>query len=220
LLLKFEELFDGMLGGWKLPPVSFKLKEGGNLYHGKPYPIPKIHMATTLMKEINCLLSIGVLKWQPSLQWASPSFIIPKKDHTVCTILDFRELTKRIVKKPYTIPKIITTLQELEGFTYATVLDLNMDFYTIRLDPASAKICTIIFPWGKDFYQRMPIGFVGSADIFQAKMGSLMATLEYVRAYTDNLFFITRGSHDDLNQPSNVKELWQFLGVVQYYRDM
>ncbi len=28
LLLKFEELFDGMLGGWKLPPVSFELKEG------------------------------------------------------------------------------------------------------------------------------------------------------------------------------------------------
>jgi hypothetical protein len=27
LLLKFEELFDGMLGDWKLPPVSFYLKE-------------------------------------------------------------------------------------------------------------------------------------------------------------------------------------------------
>ncbi len=26
LLLKFEELFDGMLGDWKLPPVSFELK--------------------------------------------------------------------------------------------------------------------------------------------------------------------------------------------------
>ncbi len=28
LLLKYEELFDGMLGDWKLPPVSFELKEG------------------------------------------------------------------------------------------------------------------------------------------------------------------------------------------------
>jgi hypothetical protein len=41
LLLKFEELFDGMLGDWKLPPVSFELKEGAKLYHGRPYPIPK-----------------------------------------------------------------------------------------------------------------------------------------------------------------------------------
>jgi hypothetical protein len=27
-LLKFESLFDGTLGDWKLPPVSFELKEG------------------------------------------------------------------------------------------------------------------------------------------------------------------------------------------------
>ncbi len=60
LLLKFEELFNGMLGGWKLPPVSFELKEGAKPYHGRPYPIPKIHKAT-LMKDIDCLILIGVL---------------------------------------------------------------------------------------------------------------------------------------------------------------
>jgi hypothetical protein len=43
LLLDFEELFDGMLGDWKLPPVSFELKEGAKPYHGRPYPIPKVH---------------------------------------------------------------------------------------------------------------------------------------------------------------------------------
>jgi hypothetical protein len=66
LLLKFEELYDGTLGDWKLLPVSFELKEDAKPYHGRPYPIPKIHKAT-LMKEINCLIPIGVLKWQPSL---------------------------------------------------------------------------------------------------------------------------------------------------------
>ena len=99
-----------------------------------------------------------------------------------------------------------------------------------------------------------------------------MATLEYVRAYIDDLLIITKGSHDDhqdkleqvfiqlrdtglninaakllqeaeylgniltrggitpqpkkvqailaLNLPNKVKELQQFLGMVQYYRDM
>ncbi len=36
LLLKYEELFDGMLRDWKLPPVSIELKEGAKLYHGMP----------------------------------------------------------------------------------------------------------------------------------------------------------------------------------------
>jgi hypothetical protein len=41
------------------------------------------------------------------------------------------------------------------------------------------------------------MGFAGLADIFQAEMGNLMATLEYVRAYIDNLLIITKSGHDD-----------------------
>jgi hypothetical protein len=59
LLLKYKELFDGMLGDWKLPPVSIELKEGTMPYHGRPYPILKVHKAT-LMKEIDQLVAIGV----------------------------------------------------------------------------------------------------------------------------------------------------------------
>ncbi len=62
------------------------------------------------------------------------------------TITDFRELNKHIVRKRYPIPEISMILQELEGFTYATALDLNMGYYTIRLDPTASKMCTIIFP--------------------------------------------------------------------------
>ncbi len=65
MLLKFELLFDGTLGDWKLPPVSFELKEGMKTYHGRPYPIPHKHKAI-LMKEINWLCDIGVLEWQSS----------------------------------------------------------------------------------------------------------------------------------------------------------
>ncbi len=41
------------------------------------------------------------------------------------------------------------------------------------------------------------MGFAGLADIFQPEMGNLMATLEYVRAYIDNLLVIAKGSLDD-----------------------
>jgi hypothetical protein len=111
----------------------------------------------------------------------------------VCTISDFRELNKHIVRKPHPIPKISTILQKLEGFTYATALDLNMCYYSIRLDPTASKMCTIIFPWGKYSYKSLPMGFGGSADIFQAQIMDLMASLEFVRVYMDDLLIITRG---------------------------
>jgi hypothetical protein len=65
VLLKFKLLFDGTLGDWKLPPVSFELKEGMKPHHGRPYPIPHKHK-TILIKEIKRLCNIGVLEWQPS----------------------------------------------------------------------------------------------------------------------------------------------------------
>jgi hypothetical protein len=98
----------------------------------------------------------------------------------VGTISDVRELNKRIVRKPYPIPKISTILQELEGLTYATALDLNMGYYTIRLDPMASEMCTIISSWEKYSYKRLPRGFGGSADIFQAQIMDMMASFEFV----------------------------------------
>jgi hypothetical protein len=139
------------------------------------------------MKELERLCKLGILTRQPASEWALPSFIIPKKDTTVCFLKDFWEVTKRLVRKPFLIPKISTVLQEIEGFSFATALDLNMGYYTIRLDPDASKICTIIFPWGKNSYKRLPMGIAGSPDIFQGKMLELMESLEYVRAYLDDL---------------------------------
>jgi hypothetical protein len=41
------------------------------------------------------------------------------------------------------------------------------------------------------------MGYGGSADIFQAQMMDLMASLEYVQAYIDDLLIITRGNLED-----------------------
>jgi hypothetical protein len=76
-------------------------------------------------------------------------------------------------------------------------LDLNMGYYTIRLDPKAVEMFTTIFPWGKYSYLRLPMGYAGSADIFQAEMMNLTEALEYVRAYNDNLLVITRGTLED-----------------------
>ena len=121
-----------------------------------------------------------MLKRQPDSEWASPTFIIPKKNKTVRFISDFREVNKHIVRTPYPIPKIPTVLQEMEGFTYATALDLNMGYYTIRLDPDSQKICTVILPLGKYSYWRLPMGICGLPDFFQEKMTGLMQCLDYI----------------------------------------
>ena len=63
-------------------------------------------------------------------------------------LTDFKRLNERLVRKPFSLPTTSTGLQELRCFTYATALDLNMGYYTIRLDPDASRICTINFPLG------------------------------------------------------------------------
>jgi hypothetical protein len=153
--------------------------------------VPKIHK-DTVIEEVVRLIELGVLERQPAFEWALPYFIIPEKDNTVRFLSDFWEVNKRLVRKPSPIPKISTVLQEIVGFSYATALDLNMGYCTIRLDPDASKVCTIIFPRGKYSYKRLPSGIAGSPDIFQGKMSALMETLEYVRAYLNDLLCISK----------------------------
>ncbi len=106
--------------------------------------MPKVHKET-IIKEVERLCQLGVLERQHASEWASPSFIIPKKDKTICFLSDFWEVNKRLVRKPFPFPKISTVLQEIQGFSYATALDLNMGYYTIRLDPDAFKSAPLYF---------------------------------------------------------------------------
>jgi hypothetical protein len=79
----------------------------------------------------------------------------------------------------------------MRGFQWATALDLNMGYYHIVLHPDARKYCTVVLPWGKYEYLRLPMGLCNSPDIFQEKMSDLVSGLEFARAYIDDLLIIT-----------------------------
>jgi Reverse transcriptase (RNA-dependent DNA polymerase) len=54
----------------------------------------------------------------------------------------------------------------------------------------------MILPWGKYRYCRLPMGLIGSPDIFQAIINDLMGDLPNVRAYLDNILVTTAGSFE------------------------
>ena len=80
----------------------------------------------------------------------------------------------------------------MEKFTYATSIDLNMGYYHITLDQHSRSLCTIVLPWGKYEYCRMPMGLCNSPDIFQEKMNELFVGFEDVWACILMLVYLLR----------------------------
>ena len=114
-------------------------------------------------------------------------FTISKPDGSLWSLADLRELNNRIKHYPFPIPKVQDMLQKLEGIMWATLLDLNMGYYHILLTPKASRLCTVVLPWGKYEYLRLPMGLCNSPNIFQEKMSKLMSGLEFARAYLNNL---------------------------------
>ena len=115
---------------------------------------------------MNRVIKIGVLKKIDNSQWRAPTFIIPKINGTVRFISDLRELNKTITKRNrFQSLTIQDLLLKLEGFQYATSLDLTMGYYHFTLCPVSWRLYTIVLPWSKCEYQLLPMGLCNSPDI-------------------------------------------------------
>jgi hypothetical protein len=72
-----------------------------------------------------------------------------------------------------------------------------MGYYHITLSPFSKRLCTIVTPFGKYEYRRLPIGLSNSPDIFQEKISDLMSGLDFIRAYIDDILIISSSTWDD-----------------------
>jgi hypothetical protein len=74
-------------------------------------------------------------------------------------------------------------IRSMEGFNFASALDLNMGYYHIKLDADAQNLCTLVFPWGKYKYKRLPHGYQDflDHDFFQNVTVKLVQDMEYAK---------------------------------------
>ncbi len=147
-------MFDGTPGVYPHKKVHIDIDPNTKPVHSRPYPVPQIHLKT-FKKELNHLVEIGVLAAQQESEWASPSFITPKKDGRVRWISNLRQLNKVIRCKQYPLPIITDILRKRSGYKFFTKLDVSMQYYMFELDEESQDLCTIFTPFGKYKYLRL-----------------------------------------------------------------
>jgi len=166
LVRKYSRLFSGKLGLYRGKPIHLEVDDGAIPVHARPYSIPHAHR-DVFRDELRRLEDITVLHPCGATDWAAPTFIIPKKDGSVRVVTDFRELNKVLKRRIYPLPRIQDIMQRRTRYKFCTKLDLSMMFYAFVLDEQSRQLCTIITPFGKFQYGRLPMGIKCAPDIAQ-----------------------------------------------------
>ena len=115
------------------------------------------------------------------------------KTNRVRFLSDFRDLNRQLKRKPHPMQKIREIILKLELFQYDTSLELKMCYYHVCLIKQSSKMYTIILPWVKYEYKRLPMGVSTFLVIFQDKTNEMFRGFEFIQVYIDNLSITTNG---------------------------
>jgi hypothetical protein len=186
VLQENNKTFNGTLGVYSHKKVHIDIDPNAKPVHSRPYPVPWIHLKT-FKKELNHLVKLGVLAAQQESEWVLPSFIIPKKDGRVCWISDLCQSNKVIRHKQYPLPIITNILCKHSGYKFFTKLDVSIQYYTFELDEESQDLCTIVTPFRKYKYLRLPMGLKCSPDIAQAAMQNVLSGIKDADIYIDDV---------------------------------
>jgi predicted Zn-ribbon and HTH transcriptional regulator len=184
-----------MLGIYPHKKVHIKIEPNSKPVPTQPYPVPRIQLSM-YKHELDYLCDLGVLIPQQESEWASPSFIIPKKDGSVRWISNLRQLNKAIKRKQYPLPVITDILCKRIGYKFFTK-HISMQDYTFELDEESQNLCTIITPFGKYKYTRLPMGLKCSPDIAQSVMENVLSGIDAADVYINDVgaFSSSRQEH-------------------------
>ena len=137
-------------------------------------------------REFLQLQQLGIIRRSTS-PWASPLHIVGKKDGGYRPCGDFRRLNNVTTPDKYPIPYLSDANHFLAGKSIFSKIDLIRGYHQIPVaaeDVPKTAVCT---PFGLWEWLRTPFGLKNAAQTFQRLMDNVVAGLDFVFCYLDDL---------------------------------
>lgn len=157
------------------------------------YPISPA-MQTEVNKEVDRLLSLGIIERTYDNTWLSPVIPVKKSSGGIRLVLDARELnkhTKKFTNGPQNANRIISRLR---GSKYISSIDVSDGYYNIEIDEDSRNYTAFAISGKGTFrYTRMANGLCNAAHSFCNAMEYIIGYEKepYILIYMDDLIIMT-----------------------------
>ena len=115
--------------------------------------------------------------------WTSPVLMVPRKTGGVRVCVDYRKINANL------LPRIDDLLHFAKSTVYITTLDLQRDYYQIKVVEVDRPKTCFITPFGTFQFKRMPFGLRNAPATFQRLIDRFKSTIPNVQilAYLDDI---------------------------------
>ena len=199
LLKQHDDRFHG-IGKLKESQVHLHIDESVTPV-AQPHRRIPFHMRKKLEQELTKLEDSGIIEEvHGPTPWVSPLVVTPKpKDPSkVRLCVDMRVANKAIQRERHITPTIDDLVNDLNGSTVFSKLDLNQGYHQLELDPNSRYITTFSTHKGLRRYTRLPFGVTSAAEVFQATINQILEDIPGTRNISDDIIVYgpDQKSHD------------------------
>jgi hypothetical protein len=185
------------VGHCKTLPFRLDLKPDATPHSDRPYRYSPT-MTNLIRVEVDKLLAAGIIR--PSLsQWASPVVGVLKPDGTARITVNFKKLNSQTVIPQIPIPNIEDLLNSLGGSTVFTTLDITSGYFTCAIDDDAIPLTAMVTSFGLYEWTRCPQGAAGAPGHFTRLMQRVLAGLERVQPYIDDVIVHSRTIDEHLS---------------------
>ena len=196
---KYKELFNGV-GLLK----DYELKFNVDTFV-KPVaqPVRRIPFGVRekVEKKLDELLTCGIIEEVPEgpTSWVSPLVVVPKPDGDVRICVDMRRANQAIIRERQPIPTVEEVLQDLNGSTVFSRVDLKWGFHQILLAEESRHVTTFVTHRGLYRYTRLMFGVTSAPEKYQQIIRDVLRGCEGVINIADDLVIHGNGveQHDE-----------------------